>query len=322
MKKFLFTLALAACLFPPRAASALCQGLGLQGVPGTVTFQGGTGEYSVFDPAEYMQTANFTVAGGGALGTTCTWFITLAPGSSGNPSQRRMARGATTLDYNVYTTAGKANILKDITTAGGVNEIIPGSFPNGAGQTSPQTLYWTITPSQVVAAGASRFQDTTLNLILYEGILLGVYLPTDTKTITFQAKAESSVDLSLVDTGGAFNSADTAQTVSFGNMYTGQSLSYDTVIRSNDGYRVTLQSQNSQTLKHQTAATTVPYAVTFGGGNVNLTSGTAVQAASSAGTVTTAAGTRFSTAFTIGAMTGAEDAGNYQDILTVTVSAH
>jgi hypothetical protein len=232
-----------------------------------------------------------------------------------------MTRGADSLNYNVYTSSSKSNILKDTTTAG-AGEVISGSFPNGFNGTSAQSLSWTIAPSQVVLAGATQFQDAALNLRLYEGLLLGVYLLADTKQITFKARAESSVDLSLVDTGGSFSGGDNTQTVDFGNLVQGAVRSYDTVIRSNDGYAVTFKSANGQVLKHQTAPATVPYSVTFGGGAVDLTSGAPVQVAASSGTTTPATGTRFATTFTVGAMTGAEMAGNYQDVITVTVAAN
>lgn len=312
------------CLLPlllaPHKAFAVCVGLSLSGLPATSTFQGAAGEYRVFDPAEYMQTVNFTVGGGAAVGT-CDYFVALSTGGSGNANQRRMTRGADTLDYNVYTTAAKTNILKDAASAG-AGQVISGSFPTGLGQSRGHSLYWTINPLQVVSADAARFQDVNLTLTLYSGLLLGIYLPADTATITFRAKAESSVDLSLVDSGGAFNAGDTAQTVDFGTLSSGEQMSFDTVIRSNDGYLVTLQSQNNQTLKHLTHAATVPYTLTFGGGAVDLSSGAAVQATANPGATTPAAGDRFETKFTIGTLTGSEMAGNYQDVITVTVSAN
>jgi hypothetical protein len=199
-----------------------------------------------------------------------------------------------------------------------------GSFPLvlGLNQENSHSFYWTINASPVVTAGASRFQDTTLQLRLYSGLILGATVLEDTKTITFRAKAESSIDLSLVNTGGAFNIADTTQTVDFGTLASGESLEYDTMIRSNDGYVVTLQSQNSQQLKHAVLpAGLVPYSLTVNGGNVNLSGGNAVQAATATG-ATPATGNRLPTIFTIGTLTGAEPAGNYQDVITVTVSSH
>lgn len=310
-------------LFPSRVF-ALCVDLDLVNVPSTVTFQGGTGEYEVYDPSEYMQTISFKVMGGASV-LTCNYFITLEAGSSGSPSQRKMTRAsdAAALNYNAYTTAAKTNILKSKATAG-ASEVITGSFPLilGLNQENSHSFFWTINPSQIVAAGATRFQDVTLELRLYSGLVLGATVLEDTKTITFRTKAESSVDLSLVNTGGAFNISDTTQTVDFGALVSGASLAYDTMIRSNDGYVVTLQSQNSQKMQHAGIPSgLVPYSLTMNGSAVNLSPGTVVQAAAATGT-TPAAGNRLPTVFTVGALTGTEPAGNYEDVITVTVSSY
>lgn len=302
-------------------AMALCLGLRLQNVPSTATFQGASGEYAVYDAAEYMQTVTFQVTSPITL-VTCDYFITLSAGGSGNPSQRRMTRGGDTLDYNAYTTAAKTAVIKPLGSAA-AGEVITGLFPAliGVNQTQSKSFYWSVNPQQVVRAGALRFQDTSLTVTLYAGLLLGLYQQVDSKTITFQARAESSVDLSLVDSGGAFALADTAQTVDFGALSSGQVRSYDTMVRSNDGYRITLQSQNAQQLRHLVnSAQQIPYSLTIGGVAVDLTSGAAVQALAS-GAVTPAAGDRLDTKITVGAMSGVEMPGNYRDVITVTVSA-
>lgn len=304
-----------------QAALALCLGLRLQNVPATLTYQGSSGEYAVYDAAEYMQTVNFQVTSPITL-VTCDYFITLSAGGSGNASQRILTRGGDTLNYNAYTTAAKTAVIKPLGSAG-AGEVMTGLFPAliGIGQTQNKSFYWTIDPQQVVRADTLRFQDTPVTMTLYAGLLLGLYQQVDTRTMTFQARAESSVDLSLVDSGGAFSMADTAQTVDFGNLSAGQLRSYDTMVRTNDGYRITLQSQNGQKLQHLTVpAQTVPYTFSIGGVAVDLSSGAAVQALS-ANTVTPATGARLQTDVTIGAMSGVEMPGNYRDVITVTVSA-
>lgn len=322
MKRWLQNIA-CIIIFYPSTAHALCLGMGLQGVPATATFQGATTEYQVYDPAQYLQTVNFQVGGGASI-ATCNYFVTLSPGNSGNPSQRKLVLGGSSLNYNVYTDLSLSNILKDLSTASASN-VITGSFPValGTGQTNNQSLYWTITPSQVVAANATRYQDTSLTLSLYTGLLLGVYVLADSKTITFRAQAESSVDLSLVSTGGAFSTSSTTQTVNFGTLSNGETMSYDTIIRSNDGYLVTMKSQNSEVMKQASPSvtTTVPYTMTFGGSLVNLSSGATTTVISHSGTTTPATGDRYATKFTIGTLTGGETAGTYQDVITVTVSA-
>lgn len=161
-----------------------------------------------------------------------------------------------------------------------------------------------------------------MTLTLYaEFIFPNNFVQVDSKTISFRAQTVSSVNVSLVDAGGSFAVGDTLQTVDFDTLTSAESLAYDTIVRSNDGYSLSFQSQNIQKMKHETETPVVPYSLTVDGGSVNLASGGNVTAATSNG-ATPADGDRLPTQFTVGPLTGAEPSGNYQDIITVTVSAH
>ncbi|MET0155136.1 MAG: spore coat protein U domain-containing protein [Rickettsiales bacterium] len=304
------------------SAYALCLGVQLSGVPSTATFQGGSGEYNVYDPAEYVQTLSFSV-GGGASVANCNYFVTLSAGQSGGFTTRKMAQSTNNLNYNVYIDAAKSKVIKSVTTAT-ASEVLTGSFPVllGTNQTNPHRLYWTASPGQVVPASASRYVDSNLTLSLYTGLLLGIYVLADSKTVTFQAKAESSIDLSLVDTGSAFALGDATQLVDFGNLESGKKKSFDLVVRSNAGYRVSLSSQNGQKLKRQNASDLIPYSLKLGGSTVNLSSaGVAVQALANSA-LTSNAGSAFPFEVTIGTLGAHERAGSYSDVVTATVSAY
>jgi hypothetical protein len=308
----------------PQQAFALCVLPVISGLPSTSTFSGSGGEYNIYDPAEYLQSVNFSVDTVASVGGF-RYFLVLSAGHSGSAPARQLVLGTDTLNYNVYTTAAKSNVINTtgiFNAAGTLSDSF--SFILGLLQSKSHTLYWTIPPLQVVKSNAARFQDVTLSLSLYGELALGIFTLADTKTITFRSRVESNVDLSLVDTGGALDTGDTSQTLNFGTLSSGQILSYDTVIRSNSGYILSLQSQRGQKLAHQnypTVAATIPYTLTVGGNAVNLTSGSIIQAASSTG-VSSAAGTRLQTKFTIGNLSGAEPTGIYQDVITVTISAN
>lgn len=308
-------------LLMPHPAWALCVGTALSAVPATATFSGSGGEFNTYDATEYMQNVSFNVTSTASIGG-CKYFIVATVGSSGNANQRRLVRGSDTLNYNVYTNSSK-NILNDTGNYNG-GHVISGTFPQtNILQTNAATLYWTIAPQPTTPASysASRFQDN-VTLQLWAELALGIYTLNSSATITFQAKAESIVELSLVDAGNGFNSGDTTQTVDFSDLTSGEFLSYDTMIRSNAGYMVKFQSANNQLLKHLVKPShTVPYSMLFGASSVDLSSGSEVVAATSSG-VTPAAGSRFATKFTVGTMTGAEAAGNYRDIITVTLSSN
>jgi len=311
----------------PAPAMAACLMLTLANVPSVVTFQGASGGYAVFDPAEYLQTVNFRVQGE-ATGATCDYFVTLSAGQSGNLIQRKLMLDMHTLNYNAYTNAGKSNILKD--NSGTQSEVIAGSFPLPTGvnlvQSNDHNFVWTVDPLQAVPASATPYSDPALTLRLYSGLLTGIIAPTleDTKTITFQARADSSVDVSLVDSGAPFDISDTVQVIDFNTLESGEQRGFDVVVRSNNGYRVTLQSENNQRMVHERApaiADAIDYTVTLNGAEIDLTSGAPTDAAISTGT-TTAAGARLPIEFTIGNMTGAETGGIYSDVINVEVTAN
>lgn len=321
-----YILLLAFLLLLPQKAQALCVGLGvaLKNMPATITYAGTGGGYAVYAASDVMQTVNFQVEVlVAALG--CNYYIVMSPGSSNNVNQRQMPRsaGGGTLDYNAYTTVGKAAILKD--NGAGAGERINGSFGVVAvGATNNHSFYWAISPLQVVAAGAGYFQDSVTVSLYQEKIFTNNYVLADSKTVTFRAVADSSIDLSLVDSGGSFSASDTTQTVDFDTLTSGETLAYDTLVRSNDGYSITMQSANGQVMKHESApsvSSTVPYTLTLGGVGANLSSGSAVTVKTHTGT-TPAAGDRLGTSFSVGTLNGAEAPGNYSDVITVTVSAH
>jgi hypothetical protein len=308
----------------PREARAVCINLGFEYVPSAVSFEGTSAGYSVYDPQEYLQTVSFQVRGE-ATGVTCEYFVTLSAGQSGNFSQRKMSEMTNILDYNAYTDAGKSNVFAAPPTAT-QGQVIAGSFPLGLSftQTNTHEFYWTLKPQQVVPASHMRYADNNLTLNLYSGLLLSSPTLVDTKTITFETRVESSVDLSLVESGAPFDISETTQLVDFGTLESGEQRGFDVVVRSNDGYTVTMQSQNRQLLVHSRGyaiADTVPYSVIFNGGSVDLSTGAREQVFSGTGT-TPVTGTAFPIEFVLGTLSGQEIAGAYSDVIDVEVTAN
>lgn len=303
---------------------AACVALSLANVPSVITFQGGSGGYAVFDPTEYMQTVNFRVQGT-VSAPSCDYFITLSAGQSGNFSQRKLMHDVHTLNYNAYINASKGSILKALPTAT-QGETITGSLAvlGGLNQTANHSFAWTIDPLQIVPASATPYSDPSLTLSLYSGLILGINTLEDSRTVTFQAHAESSVDVSLVESGAPFDINNTVQVIDFGTLVSGEQRGFDVVVRSNNGYRVTMQSENRQRMIHERAPTipdTINYTVTLDGAEIDLASGIAAEAIRGTGT-TPATGNRFPIEFTIGNLTGSEAGGTYSDVITVEVTAN
>jgi hypothetical protein len=104
----------------------------------------------------------------------------------------------------------------------------------------------------------------------------------------------------------------------------GEQRGFDLIVRSNNGYVVTMQSENRQVMVHDGAPAvtdTVPYEVVLNGGAVDLSSGGPVQVLSGTGT-TPATGISFPIDFTVGNLSGPEAAGTYSDVINVTVTAN
>ncbi len=311
-------------LLLPHAAHALCVNLAFGNVPSLANFEGGSGGYAVYDPQEYLQTVSFEVRGE-ATGATCEYFVTLSAGQSGDFNQRKLSEMTNRLNYNAYTDSGKSGIFKALPTAT-QSEIIAGSFPVAVAltQTNTHKFYWTAHPQQVVPAADTAYSDGNLTLSLYSGLLLLGPTLEATKTITFQARVDSSVDVSLVESGKRFDIGETTQLVDFGTLESGAQRGFDVVVRSNDGYVVTMQSQNQQLLVHSRAPTigdTVAYNVIFNGGGVDLSTGAPVPVIAGAGT-TPATGSAFPIEFTVGTLSGEEAAGTYSDVINVEVTAN
>ncbi len=322
MKRLIVFLCLPLLL--PYEAHALCISLVFGNVPSLVTFEGGSGGYAVYDPQEYLQTVSVEVRGE-ATGVTCEYFVTLSAGQSGDFNQRKLSEMTNRLNYNAYTDSGKSSVLKALPTAT-QNEIIAGSFPVAVAltQTNTHKFFWTINPQQVVPASGTPYTDGNLTLSLYSGLLFLSPTLVTTKTITFQARVDSSVDVSLVESGKRFDIGETTQLIDFGTLESGEQRGFDVVVRSNNGYAVTMQSQNRQLLVHVRAPTigdTVSYNVIFNGGGVDLSTGAPVQVIAGTGT-TPATGIAFPIEFTVGTLSGEEAAGTYSDVINVDVTAN
>ena len=277
----------------------------------------GAGGYQVFDPVEQMQTIQVSVANAGK--GTCSYFVAVSAGNSGVFTEREMRQSATDLGYNLYTDAAKSNIIKDEATATS-SEVLSGTVKKY--ETVVQDAYWIVAASQVLPPWSGAYYDDDLVFSLYLGTIGHSPDLIEERTVRLQSQVASSVELSLVDSGGGFDGADTTQLLDFGLMSTGASLGFDLRVRTNDGYAVSMQSENSQVMEHvlPSQPSTVPYTITVDGSSADLSSGSPVEVASGTGS-TDAEGDSLPILVTLGDVTD-RTAGNYQDLITITVIAN
>ena len=181
------------------------------------------------------------------------------------------------------------------------------------------TLYafiFYIPPGQVVPPGTYTDRITFSVYPAYNS----VGTPYTTVTITFSAVVAAGAVVSIVPTGGSFNSSAPQLTLDFGTLQTGQTKGCDVLIKQNNNCTVNYSSANNGVLKQTPTPTAdlIPYTCSASGLNINLTQPGSI--ALPPGVSPQPDGTRYPLAITIGAV-GSPAAGTYQDQITISVVA-
>ena len=300
-------IALLATAIPFAKAHARCE-LSLE-VNNVEWRQGHSGGYDIFDPTEYTQSVTLRVRHGG---DACDFFITVSSGGASDFS-RRLLSGGDTLTYQLYDTANKSNVLKDLPTATAA-EVMKGSF--GQGDEGREFRYVVVFPPlQIRPPGLYR---DSLDVTLYEGTV-GNFTRKDSRNFTVTARIQPMVELSVVDSGAPFNPQAGSKEVDFGSLVQGQSRRFDLRIRGNSGYRVTFQSENGGVMKHTdpTDSSAIAYVLDAGGAAVSLDRGQHGFGGEKSG-ITDLNGDRLALTLTVGPV-GEATAGTYRDTITATV---
>jgi hypothetical protein len=274
-----------------------------------ITWIGGPGGYNPFSATAYPNTVNFTITKN-ASGNKSYSVMAGTSATSGNYN-RQMASGANRLNYQLYTTSAMTYVLQAPTMAT-PNNAINGNAVGNSGAVIPLNFTFYVPPGQVVAAGT--YTDT---------VIIGIYSayndtsPMVTTSINITTVVAASADLSIVPTGSAFSSS-TSQTLAFGTLASGQVLGCDLLVKKNTSATVTFSSANLGVMKAIPTPDTdqIPYTFVANGTTLNLAS----SANLTLPTGVDAAGMRLPISVTIGNLSGV-GAGNYQDQVTITVTA-
>jgi spore coat protein U-like protein len=294
-------------------ARAQCGSLTFPNLP-VVDWQGAGGSYDVFDATEYVQSVTFGV--NKKQGGQCSYVIGISTGGSGAFDPRELLRTGVTIDYNLYDSAAQSNIVQDYASGG---TLISGQFSGGGqNESNTHTYYYVIPVEQIVGSATQPYEDTVTFEVWMD--LGGSYGLEDSATRKHRASVSTAVELSLVDTGGAFNVGDSTQLLDFGTLTQGENQAFDLRVRGNANFDVALQSANSGVMAHTTASSNVPYTLEVDSGAVDLSSGNPVTVASFTGGTTTIDGQVYEIRVTIGSLSGT-GSGTHEDNITVTVSA-
>jgi spore coat protein U-like protein len=305
MRKWLTLLSL---LLP--GALAVGQDYSLQ--IGNQIWVGSPGGYNCFNSTDYPNTVNFSITK--LSNGNKSYAVTAGTSANTSTYTRKLASGASTLNYQLYTSSAMSFVLEAPPTAN-PNQVISGNSVAHSGTILPLSLVFDIPPSQLVAPG--NYSDQ---------ITMSIYnsyndngSPESTATIFFSATVVSCATLCLVPTGSGFNRGSTSQTLDFGALAQGQMLSCDLLVLKNTSCTVTFSSANQGVLKTPPVATSdqIPYTCTVNGIALNLA--TTASLTLPPGVSTSQDGTRLPISITIGNL-GNPAAGTYSDSITITVT--
>ena len=304
--RFLASLCLCAGLLGATAANYTIQ-------IGNVNWSGGAGGYACFSGAAYPNTVNFTITK--AVGGRQNYAVTAGPSRNTGTYTRQLNSGGNSLNYALYTTSAMTYQLKAPTLAL-ATEVISGSVVGQPSQIIPLSFVFYVPPGQVVPPGTYTDQVTFSVYPAYNS----TGNPDVTQTITLSVVVAAGAAISIVPTGGAFNSAAPQLTLDFGALQAGQMKSCDVLIQQNNNCTVNYSSLNKGVLKQIPTPTAdqIPYTLTASGLSIALTGPGSITLPS--GVSPQPNGNRYPVTITIGSLANPA-AGTYQDQITISVVA-
>jgi len=250
-------------------------------------------------------------------GAAASYFITFPAGQSADFSARRLANGAYGLDYRIYDNMTARDALKDLSANPTSSEVLSGSFPASTAGWNTQTQSFTLYVPAGQTPPAGSYADT-LTLGLYEGTPSQPGALMDSLTCTLAVTVPTSLAISLVPRGAAFDAASTALGLDFGILSAAGAVGGDLMVRSNVPYSVLVTSANGGVLAMAGSPDTVPYVFRVDGSVVSLSAGAAQTIVSAAG-YTSSGGASYLLNFTVGSL-GWPAEGTYTDLLTFSVT--
>jgi len=296
------------CFFPLSAWSAC--GLGLAAAHVTINWD------LTFTTLAVQLTVTKTQA------AACSYWIGISQGGAASYAARRAVDGTKEIRYQIYKDAGLNNIIKHDPDIVSADDVITGSFLGGVNLVQ-NVLYYLDVPNDLATTPnlvpAGTYLDT-FAIDLYEGNdPVATPPPVDTQNVNLTINVPTMIDLSLVDTGGAFNSAQTTRSVDFGMLAPGQTAAFDLRVRTNAGFDIKFASTNSGSLAptvNPVGGTGIPYLFYVNTVLTNLTT-VLTSALSGAGT-TGLSGLAYPMKIVIGNFTtGSQLAGTYEDNIQI-----
>lgn len=240
-------------------------------------------------------------------------------------SYTRLARNSTTgttLSYNFYNSSNASNILKDIPDANSTAELLTGSISRHSSKDI--NYYFTLGTLGSTSLTRGGLYRDTITVSTYSGTMNENNGFETSQTLSVNITVPKVASLSLVNTGSAYDSASTNKTLDFGELAQGQEMSFDVIVLSNAGYKLSVSSANNEVLQLVGGSpgvnTQIGYDFYANGSQRNLTASTASPVSiSNAAGVTPMQGVRIPVRVVIQSVTD-KAPGTYQDYVTFTIA--
>lgn len=227
------------------------------------------------------------------------------------------------LNYNLYQGTSQFGILKDAYDFQSSNEYLK-TYIQRPGENFQSQFYFYLpgTTNSTMVRGGTYTDQISIN-VYRQGMNSSWAYYEFTRILPITINVPKSVNISLVDSGSPIDLNSTFKNIDFGNLETNESKSFDLMVASNAGFRISLSSLNNGKLKNTTNNSyNINYTLKLNGNTVNLSSSanTPVLVATGSG-VTGNNGVRLPFSVNIGSV-DEEQWGDYQDYITITAATN
>ncbi|MDD4973747.1 MAG: spore coat protein U domain-containing protein [Bacteriovorax sp.] len=254
-------------------------------------------------------------------GNPCSlFFLAFTKGGAGSYNRRatNLSNG-NTIYYNIYKNSNSTGILKESSDISSPDETFFGTINKD--QTNYYTYYMTLAPFGSIPPAAGTYVDN-IQVQAYAGTYTKINSVEGHRDMNIYIVVSKFTSISLVDSGGTYDPAQTSKTLDFGELTTGEELGFDVRVASNAGYRLKISSSNNGHLKLIGASgskSQIDYSFYSNGTQVGLgnSSSSPVTIASGSG-VTPAQGVKVPIRVVIGTVDNTKVPGTYQDYITLT----
>ena len=246
----------------------------------------------------------------------CDRFAFFFGMGNANSYQRKVFKNGQTIGYTLEK-INPTGTLKAFGDHSSENEFLSDTI--ALGQSKVITGLFKM-PQQNMPGGAGHYQDV-VNVTVFGYQSASSYKQGMTKQLVINVQTTTSIDLSIVPQGGAYDSSSTSSILNFGELELNDEMGADLIVKSNTGYRVRVSSANGGNFKHANQLVYIPYTFNFAGSAIGMTLSALFPVTVVNNTTgSAAAGDRYNMRVKIGSVAG-KATGEYSDVITVTVIA-